>query len=81
LGIGSTLLDSTPWLQSLEGVDWIALQPKSFPSKKLSSKKGIIGFKSSMKCGVEGQIGHIVNNVSRMIAFLLSIFVCIFVSI
>ncbi len=61
LGIESTLLDSTPWFQSLEGVDYIVLQPKSFPSKKLSNKKKVVGLKSLMKCGVEGQIGHIVS--------------------
>jgi len=75
LGIESTLPHSTPRLQSLEGVDWIVLQPKSFPSKKLSSKKRVIGFKSLMKCGVECQTSHTIGHVSRMTTFLLSIFV------
>jgi hypothetical protein len=36
------------------------LQPKSFPSKNLSTNKWITRFKPLMKCGVvEGQIGHI----------------------
>jgi hypothetical protein len=60
LGIKSTLPNSIALIQSVEGVDWIVLQPKSFPSKKLSSNKGIARFKPVMKCGVvECQTGHI----------------------
>jgi hypothetical protein len=60
LGIKSTLPNSITLIQSVEGVDWIVLQPKSSPSKKLSSNKGIARFKPLMKCGVtEGQTGHI----------------------
>jgi hypothetical protein len=62
LGIESTLVNSSPQIQSVEGVDWVVLQPSSFPSKKLSNKKGGVGLKSPLKCGVlEGHIHHIIG--------------------
>jgi hypothetical protein len=39
LEIESTLPNSITLIQSVEGVDWIVLQPKSFPSKNLSTNK------------------------------------------
>jgi hypothetical protein len=57
LGIENTLLNSIASIKSVEGVDWIILQPKSSPSKNLSSNKGIVRFKPLMECGVvEGHI-------------------------
>jgi hypothetical protein len=62
LGTKSTLANSTPQIQSVEGVDWVVLQPRSFPSKKLSNMKGGVILKSPLKCGVlEGHISQIIS--------------------
>jgi hypothetical protein len=62
LGMKNTLANSTPQIQSVEGVDWVVLEPRSSPSKKLSNKKRGVGLKSPLKCGVlGGHIGHIIG--------------------
>jgi hypothetical protein len=64
LGIENTRPNSIALIQSVEGVDWIILQPKSFPSNKLSNNKGIVIFKPLMKCGVvEGQMVTLKNDI------------------
>jgi hypothetical protein len=62
LGTESTLANSAPQIQSVKGVDWVVLQPRSSPSMKVSNKKGGVRLKSPLKCGVfEGHIGHIIG--------------------
>jgi hypothetical protein len=42
LGTKSTLVDSTPQIQSVEGVDWVVLQPRSILSKNCPTRKEVL---------------------------------------
>jgi hypothetical protein len=58
LGIFNTSTNPTPQIQSVEGEDWVVLQPIPSPSKILLTKKRQIGLKSPSKFGVlEGENG------------------------
>jgi hypothetical protein len=67
LGIESTTTNPTPQRQSVEGKDWVVLQPKPSPSRKLLTKKGQVALKFPLRFGViEGAIGQIIGHASKL---------------
>jgi len=51
----------------VEGEDWVVLQPKPSPCKKLLTKKGQATLKYPLMFGVvEGEIGEIIGQVSKL---------------
>jgi hypothetical protein len=67
LGIESTTTNPTPQLQSVEGEDWVVLQPRLSPSKKLFTKKGQATLKSpSSSSVVEGETSQVVGWVNKL---------------